>query len=225
MHPKAIKLFIQELPKHLHDISPIELKVYTILCFICPGTLKIRISTYDLGNRCRIKWKAVEDSLMLLKKRGLIDCELENNPFVEIEIQLLTYPQDRSFKRKKKENESNNGTVYDNDFFNKIKRCVKRVFVNDKKNMKNQKSTNNLPLEEIPAKTAVDNLAQEIAAKLDDEDNMALYKKYCQKYPKDIILQSYRLALNTPADRIKKSRGALFTYLVLKMVREKGIQP
>lgn len=224
MHPKAIKLFIQELPKHLHDISPIELKVYTILSFICPGTLKTRISTYDLGNRCRIKWKAVEDSMILLKKRGLIDCELENNPFIEIEIQLLTYPQDRSFKRKKEKNESNNGTVYDNDFFNKIKRCVKRVIVNDTKHMKNQKSMNKLPLEETPAKTAGDNLAQEIAAKLDDEENLALYQKYCQKYPKDIILQSYRLALNTPLDRIKKSRGALFTYLVLKTVKEKGIQ-
>ena len=224
MHPKAIKLFIQELPKHLHDISPIELKIYTILCFISSGTLKIRVSTYDLGHRCRIKWKAVEDSLMLLKKRGLIDYELENNPFVEVEIQLLTYPQDRSLKRKKKKNESNNGTVYDNDFFNKIKRCVKRVIVNDRKHMKNQKNTNNLPLEETPAKSAVDNLAQEIAAKLNDEKNIALYQNYCQKYPRDIILQSYRLALNTPADKIKKSRGALFTYLVLKMVKEKGIQ-
>ena len=77
-----------ELEKHLWAISPFELKVYIVICLLCEGTDKLTISTYNLAEKSNLKWKAVEDSLLLLKKRGLIAVTLEQNPFVDIEITL-----------------------------------------------------------------------------------------------------------------------------------------
>ncbi len=57
-------------------------------------------------------------------------------------------------------------------------------------------------------------LALEIAENLCDLKNLGLYLAYCRKYPAEIIHQAYGLAKEIPANKIKKNRGAFFTYLV-----------
>jgi len=59
-----------------------------------------------------------------------------------------------------------------------------------------------------------ESLGLEIAQNLCDINNLPLYLAYCQKYPTEIIFKAYGQAKEMPADKIKKSRGALFTYLV-----------
>lgn len=58
--------------------------------------------------------------------------------------------------------------------------------------------------------------ALSIASELEDEKNLALYKAYFKRYPKTIIYRALKEVLQTPLERIKKSRGAYFTYLVKK---------
>ena len=66
-------------------------------------------------------------------------------------------------------------------------------------------------------------LALEVAKTLGDEKNLGLYLSYCRKYPRDIILRAFGEAKETPEGRIKRSRGALFTYLVKRYAqREKN---
>ena len=59
-------------------------------------------------------------------------------------------------------------------------------------------------------------LAYQVAEGLDDVKNLRLYQSYCRRYPAEIILAAYVRAKEVSPDKIKKSRGALFNFLVQK---------
>jgi len=59
-------------------------------------------------------------------------------------------------------------------------------------------------------------IAQEIAVALNDKPNVSLYEFYAQSYPEPLLRAILANVLRVPEERIKKSRGALFTYLVKK---------
>lgn len=63
-------------------------------------------------------------------------------------------------------------------------------------------------------------LAMDIAAALADQENLALYISYCRKYPIWLLRKVLGEVKEIPAERIKKSRGALFNYLVQKYAKE-----
>ena len=57
-------------------------------------------------------------------------------------------------------------------------------------------------------------LAQELAARLGDPDGLPVYMKIATRYPESVIRQMLGRALAVPQDRIRTSRGALFTWLM-----------
>jgi hypothetical protein len=57
-------------------------------------------------------------------------------------------------------------------------------------------------------------LAHEIAAALDDEFSFALFLYYADKYNELLLRKVLTKVLSVPAEKIKKTRGALFTYLM-----------
>lgn len=57
-------------------------------------------------------------------------------------------------------------------------------------------------------------LASDITKALNDSPNTALYLSYAHKYPESYLRQILSEVKQTPAHKIKKSRGALFMYLV-----------
>ena len=59
-----------------------------------------------------------------------------------------------------------------------------------------------------------------IARALNDEANLGLYLNYCKKYPERIVVKAFITVRRTPDEKIKKSRGALFTYLVKQFVEQ-----
>lgn len=59
-----------------------------------------------------------------------------------------------------------------------------------------------------------DAIAWEICQAFKDKDNLPLYLSYVRKYPADIIRKAYQETMKLPANKIKKTRGALFNYLV-----------
>lgn len=63
-------------------------------------------------------------------------------------------------------------------------------------------------------------LAMDIAQALEDQENLALYISYCRKYPLPLLRKVLGEVKEIPAERIKKSRGALFNYLVQKYAKE-----
>ena len=62
--------------------------------------------------------------------------------------------------------------------------------------------------------SAEERLAYRVAEGLGDMKNLKLYKSYSRRYSADIILKAYARAKEPAPDKIKKSRGALFNFLV-----------
>jgi len=76
-------------------------------------------------------------------------------------------------------------------------------------------------LKEFRPKNKKDQLAWDIAKALDDEENLGLYISCCRKYPEHVIWRAFGETKEFSADKIRKSRGALFTYLVKKYSNKK----
>lgn len=74
--------------------------------------------------------------------------------------------------------------------------------------------TTRRPKEDSSLNNSRDSRAVEIAVAFKDEVNLGLYLSYCRKYPPEIIDKAFKVASETPPERIKRSRGAFFTYLV-----------
>ena len=72
----------------------------------------------------------------------------------------------------------------------------------------NDRNSSGLMKEEI--------LAGDLAEGLDDELNFAFYLSVARKYPEDFLRKIFSHVRGIPSNKIKKSRGALFNYLVQK---------
>lgn len=57
-------------------------------------------------------------------------------------------------------------------------------------------------------------LAEDIAEALHDPDALSLYLSYTQQFPHEKLRELLAKVCSIPDDKIKRSRGALFTYLV-----------
>lgn len=63
-------------------------------------------------------------------------------------------------------------------------------------------------------------LARDLAEGLNDKASLGFYLSVCRKYPGSFLRKIYSQVKEIPANKIKKSKGALFNYLVQKY--EKG---
>jgi len=62
--------------------------------------------------------------------------------------------------------------------------------------------------------TKREDLAYVIAESFNDRDQIKLYLTYCKKYPLNTIYRAFSEAKNYPEEKIKKSRAAIFFYLL-----------
>lgn len=65
-------------------------------------------------------------------------------------------------------------------------------------------------------------VARTIAQSLNDPDRLHLYLQYCKKYPLTLIFRALSEAKSFPQENIKKSRAALFFYLIKKYAHERN---
>ncbi|REJ81339.1 MAG: hypothetical protein DWQ44_09815 [Bacteroidetes bacterium] len=57
-------------------------------------------------------------------------------------------------------------------------------------------------------------LAYELADTLNDQESLALYISFTQTYQEEFLKKTLLKVMSIPDNKIKRSRGALFTYLV-----------
>jgi hypothetical protein len=57
-------------------------------------------------------------------------------------------------------------------------------------------------------------LAREIADALNDNESLAIHITFAKKYSEAFLRKILQKVLSIPEDQIRKTRGALFTYLV-----------
>jgi len=62
--------------------------------------------------------------------------------------------------------------------------------------------------------TKEEKLAREIADALDNLEALTVYTTYCYKYKEEFLRRILQRVLSIPEEQIRKTRGALFTYLI-----------
>lgn len=68
--------------------------------------------------------------------------------------------------------------------------------------------------------TLADELGQAIAEEFEDTEHLAIYKLYCRNFPESVVKRAFNAALTVPPERVKRSRLALFIYLLKKYASE-----
>jgi DNA-binding transcriptional MocR family regulator len=74
-------------------------------------------------------------------------------------------------------------------------------------------------------KTREEVLALDLAQGLDDHKGLPLYLSYSRKFPEALLRRVLSEVKAMPAKQIKKSRGALFNYLIQKHAKETSHHP
>lgn len=65
-------------------------------------------------------------------------------------------------------------------------------------------------------------LAYEIAEALKDNNALPLFMSYTEKFPEALLREKLSHVLSLPQDKIRKSRAALFTYLIEQYARRES---
>lgn len=76
-------------------------------------------------------------------------------------------------------------------------------------------------MEFIHPQTKRELCAQTIAQAFNDEQHLSHYLQCCKKYPLALVYRAYAEARSLPPEQIKKSRAALFFYLIKKYSYER----
>jgi hypothetical protein len=88
--------------------------------------------------------------------------------------------------------------------------------------------TSHIPLEKNTQPSKVDpatvrpsnELARSIAEEFADLAHLPTYQLLCHNYPEELIRKAHKHTLAVPSDKLKRSRLALFIYLVKKYARD-----
>lgn len=67
-------------------------------------------------------------------------------------------------------------------------------------------------------------LAMDLAEGLNDRANLGFYISVCRKYPEDFLRKIYAEVKEVPLSKIKKSKGALFNYLIQKYDKNDSVR-
>jgi hypothetical protein len=57
-------------------------------------------------------------------------------------------------------------------------------------------------------------LAEELADTLSDQESLPFYRDLVEKYSESFLRTKLKKVMSIPANQIRKTRGALFTYLI-----------
>jgi hypothetical protein len=98
----------------------------------------------------------------------------------------------------------------DNDIDNDNRKDINNIDRTDNDNADTRKEDDSVFL------TKEELLAVDLAEGLDDRANLRFYLSVCRKYPESFLRRIYSEVKEVPLKKIKKSKGALFNYLVQK---------
>ena len=221
------KLLWEKLAPHWWDMSPWEVKTFmSIYWFADPKTGELVISLYGLSQKVNSRANDLLPWLEKLKARGLVGLAPGPNPLLESRFKL--WPGKSKFPSQtnhpdvaeieglpvdpQEEFSPVNGTVNVIDNDRSLRKTVPDV---------NERSSDSgIQQNGVGGETTQPLSATSIAESLDDLDNLALYEAYLKRYSDAIIRKAYRDVLQTPPEKIKKSAGAYFTFLVKKYGEE-----
>jgi len=213
-----------QLNKAYTDLSPNEIKVFKALHSLSKeSAIIVSIPLRILARKAKLHYDTVKQAVSKLNSRGEILFFPGKNQWITscfiLKKTKLAVKKGRKSTQvipKMAKNISRKAKVPAK------KPNVKNV-INDYINIINNVRNSPNPSSEKPKSTFPrDALAFEIANALNDEKNLALYLAYCRRYSAEIINRAFEVAKQTPIEKIKRSRGAFFTYLVKRYAQNQN---
>ncbi len=205
--------------------SAIWLQIYFFLCANRKtGSLKRKLST--ISQETGIKTRTIRTWLDILRKSGYITTVNSGRCLTIVINKWKTLPDGRqsggftkgrvakkcqseeAFKDREINNLSHNPAVNHDD---------NNITINKYKLRNDNVADDCLS---IAHHKNQDLLAYEICNAFKDEKNSLLYLSYVRKYPLEVIKRAFDEAVRMPPHKIKKTRGALFNYLVRRYAKE-----
>jgi len=179
-----------------------------LVSFANPKTQSCFPTQKALAEITGLSRRTVLRKIKLLKELGLVKVERKKGSCIyhilEVDVPNGTQPCDR------------NGTsCVTKDHTNNNK--LTRININNNAN----KKILNFSSKGFSPKTKEDLLALDLADELNDRKNLSLYLRYARCYPEPFLRKVLGEVKEIPAERIKKSKAALFTYLVKKYAENK----
>jgi len=109
----------------------------------------------------------------------------------------------------------NSGVIYFDTNNNKRTRNINNIVTEN--NLMNSKPNTS---DGFTPRTRQELLALDLAEALNDTKSLSVYLSYARRYPESILRRVLGDVMEIPADEIKKSRAALFSYLIKKYAQE-----
>lgn len=196
------------------------LLIYFILCADRrTGTLKRKVAT--ISRETGVKVRTIRSWPGVLRDRGYIDIRSSGRCLIVGIKKWKTHPQ-RHFHDNQhhirasgrvteicQSRSSSKGQETFQPGENSAGSCVPNDITIKKDILKNDNDASSPVFQD-----GEDSLAIEICHTFKDQSNLPLYLSYVRKYPAEIIQKAFKEALKLPSNKVKKTRGALFNYLV-----------
>jgi len=204
--------------KALRALSSAELKVYVALLILSgPERHIVRQSLSDLANLSGLSGSTISKSVGELCRKGHISYKSGDNQHRLSEFRIGKTVAGLGFGMAREKKSGTGNPLREA----KIWHCCA-----EKKGGASitNKDLYNFDIEafkgEYKPKTKEEILAREIAHAFNDMEGIGLYLDYCRRYPESIIRRAYGEVKELPDSAIRRSRGALFNYLVQKYANE-----
>ncbi len=203
----------------LRDMSSAELKVYLALLILSGREQHtVRKSLSELADLSGLSQSTVFKAVGRLCRKGHISYKAGDNQHRLSEFKIgKPIARLRFGLPKKRSNEAENPLRKARE-----KRCYAE---NEKGAPISNRDFYNLDIEAskggFKPEGKEEVLAREIAHTFNDMEGIGLYLDYCRRYPESIIRRAYGEVKELPDSAIRRSRGALFNYLVQKYAKEK----
>jgi len=174
-----------------------------LVSFANPKTQSCFPTQKALAEITGLSRRTVLRKIKLLKELGLVKMEKKRGSCIyhilEVDVPNGTQPYDRNDTSCVTKDHTNNNNIT-------------RININNNAN----KKTLNFSSKGFSPKIKEELLALDLAKELNDRKNLSLYLHYARCYPEPFLRKVLGEVKEIPEERIKKSKAALFTYLVKK---------
>ncbi len=191
------------LKNYASELKSSGLAVYNVLAYFANSKSQSCFPTQKtMANLIGLSRRTVSRRIRLLKGKRLIAIERMNGRFKY----FLLYP---------KESKDNRGCdkkdISDKTRGNTNKNNITRINnnVND-----NRKTFNMKSFKEFKPNTKKELLASDLAKGLNDSKSLPFYLSVVRQYPEQLLMKLLGEVREIPSEKIKKSRAALFNYLL-----------
>ena len=199
--------------EYAQKVGAIGIVVYNLLASLANSHQGCFPSQKYIAKALGYSRSYVNETLKLLEINGLIRIEKQGRYHCIYHLLKVR----RQPGRTQVSSIPNSDVAHSDTNDNKRTRNIKNIVMENILNAKTNASR------EFQPRTRVELLALDLAESLDDRKSLPLYISYAKRYPEGLLRRILGEVKEIPSEKIKKSRGALFNYLIKKHV-EKNTQ-